>query len=88
MLLTLKRTAAGVERGGESVSSTTRNQSSSQLPMGTSGGRDPPTSRRDEDPSWGWEDPVPPGGEAATILSMLFIIKMVKIIITVHPSWH
>ena len=75
---------------GEQRLMTLGNQSSSQLHMGTIGGRDPPTPRRDEDPSWGWEDPSPPGGEADVTFPMLFIIKditIIIIIITVNPSW-
>ena len=66
MLTTLMRTVTGVKRGGEggSVSSTTRNQSSSPLQMGTRGGRDLPPSRWDEDPAWRGEDPPPPRGGA------------------------
>ena len=65
-----------MEKGGEggSVSSTTRNQSSSPLQMGTRGGRDLPTSRGDEDPSWRWEDPPPPGGGSCCYSTIAFII--------------
>ena len=44
------RTAADVQlgRGREAVSSTTRNQSSSELQMGRNRNRDPPSTNRDE----------------------------------------
>ena len=53
------RTAADVQlrRREEAVSSTTRNQSSSELPMGGMQNRDPPRPNRDEDPCLVSEDP-------------------------------
>ena len=52
ILIIVMRTAAGVLLGRrrEALSSTTRNQSSSQLQKGANQNRGPPTLSRDEDP--------------------------------------
>ena len=59
-LIIVMKTGAGVWLGRrrEAVSSTTRNQSASQLQMGASQKRAPPSPRRDEAPSWDWEVPL------------------------------
>ena len=52
-------TAAGVQLGRrwEAVSSTTRNQSFSELPMGGMQNRAAPSPKRDEQPYWVSEKP-------------------------------
>ena len=44
-------------RRREALSSTTRNQSSSQLQKGANQNRGSPTLNRDENPCWVWENP-------------------------------
>ena len=51
------------------------NQSSSELQMGSSRNRSPPSPRRDEDPSWDSEDPPKPRRKPPRTYSVLFIIN-------------
>ena len=57
------------------MSSTTRNQSSSELQMGRNRNRDPPSSNRDEDPYLGSEDPPQSREELPGTCAALFFIK-------------
>ena len=74
------KTAAAVFLGRrrEALSSTTRNQSSSMLQMGSSRNRDPLKLSRDEDPSWDLEDPPKPRRKPSRTYSVLFISKTFK----------
>ena len=83
--------------GGEAVSSTTRNQSSSELQMGRNRNRDPPSPNRDEDPCLGSEDPPQLREELPRTYTVRFIIRNIKNIILqaipvgarrILPSWH
>ena len=72
--------SAAVEEGvGEHRLMTLGNQSSSQLQTGANQKRGPPTLRRDEDPSWVWEDPPQLVQELPRTGAPLFIIKFVMI---------
>ena len=79
------RTAADVQlgRGREAVSSTTRNQSSSELQMGRNRNRDPPSPNRDEDPYLVSEDPPQLREELTRTCAALFIIKNIT---NHHPT--
>ena len=82
ILIIVMRTAAGVLLGRrrEALSSTTRNQSSSQLQKGANQNRGPPTLNRDEDPCWVWEDPHQLMQELPRTKATRFIIKNTIII--------
>ena len=74
--------------GGEAVSSTTRNQSSSELQKGRNQNRDPPSPNRDEDPCLGSEDPPQLREELPRTYTVRFIIKNIKNHQpTVDPYW-
>ena len=85
-----RRTPADVllGRGGEAVSSTTRNQSSSQLQMGGNRNRAPRSPSREEGPYWGSEGPHQLREELPRIFAALFIIKNItNHHPTVNPYW-
>ena len=66
------------------MSSTTRNQSSSELQMGRNRNRDPPSPNRDEDPYLVSEDPPQlKGGGVPRTCEALFIIKNIT---NHHPT--
>ena len=70
------------------MSSTTRNQSSSQLQMGGNRNRAPPSSNRDEVPCLDWEGPHQLGEELPITNTALFIIRNIKNHHpTVDPCW-
>ena len=80
VLLINRMTAADVSlgRGREAVSSTTRNQSSSELQMGRNRNRAPPSPNRDEVPCLGSEGPHQLGEELPITITALFIIRNIK----------
>ena len=78
-------TAAGVQLGrrGEAVSSTTRNHSFSELPMGGMEKRAAPSPKRDEQPYWVSEKPPQlreglPGTYAVFFLSSKALESIIK----------
>ena len=74
--------------GGEAVSSTTRNQSSSQLPMGGNRSRAPRSPNREEGPYWSWEGPPQLREELPRTYAALFIIQNItNHHPTVDPCW-
>ena len=75
-------------RRGEAVSSTTRNQSSSELQMGGNRKRDPRSPRREEGPYWSSEGPPQLREELPFINTARFIIKPItNHQPTVDPYW-
>ena len=83
-------TAADVQLGrrGEAVSSTTRNQSSSELPMGGMEKRDPPRPNRDEGPYLASEGPPQLREGLPRTYTVFFIIKNIRNHhLTDNPCW-
>ena len=89
-LIIVMRTATVVFLGRrrEALSSTTRNQSSSELQMGRNQNRAPPSPNRDEVPCLGSEGPHQLGEELPITNTALFIIKNItNHHPTVGPFW-
>ena len=74
-LIIVMRTATVVFLGRrrEALSSTTRNQSSSQLQKGANQNRGSPTLNRDEDPCWVWENPLQLAQELICTKAVFFL---------------
>ena len=74
------RTAVGVQLGrrGEAVSSTTRNHSFSELPMGGMEKRAAPSPKRDEQPYWVSEKPPQLREGLPGTYAVFFIIKNIR----------